>query len=337
MKILLIASPFCVLNENTYKSYTGMELLTYDLARELSLIGEDVTVACPKGSKIEDCSIIETQEANKELKENEDFVKYKHHLINFDIIHDMTHAKFVYLAKRKNKELKVISTIHDWFPFKTTPCLYPNFVCVSHAHSLFLSPILGVPIRTVYNGIKVNRYEYCEEKEDYFLDLGRIAQEKGVVNAIDCVKRARKELIIAGEDVFVPSLDYVYNVMERCDGTIIKYIGSVEHKKKVELLKKAKAILLLSTTDPFNLVAVEALACGTPIITLENSGGIKEIVEHGKSGFIAKNYDEVVDYIKQIDDINPISCRKRAQDFTTEKMANKYIELYKEILRGEEW
>jgi glycosyltransferase involved in cell wall biosynthesis len=122
----------------------------------------------------------------------------------------------------------------------------------------------------------------------------------------------------------------------------IKYIpmplDDRHHEAKKYLYQKAKAFLFpLQFEESFGLVSIEALSAGTPILTL-NMGAQKEIVEHGKTGFVANNLDELSRCIEEVDDLKPEDCRKAAVErFDRKVMAKNYMKLYKEVLDGAIW
>ena len=107
---------------------------------------------------------------------------------------------------------------------------------------------------------------------------------------------------------------------------------------KLQILSKAKCTIVPSTFgEPFGLVAVESMACGTPVVATPD-GALPEVVKHGKTGYIASSLTEMAEYVLNIDSINPKECRKHVErHFTKEKMAENYLKLYKQILNGDEW
>ena len=255
------------------------------------------------------------------------------------MIHDHTHHKFIYLHKAQNPELQICSTLHNQCNFQNPPpgVSRMNLICISNSHAAEASGILGVHAEIVYNGINLDNYTYNETKSDYFLFLSRISRMKGCHEAIEACKTSGNKLMVAGEDIFVQDPSYVLSIMNSCDGKNIKYLGNVSEDKKRELLSNAKALVLpILWNEPFGLVAIEALASGTPVITSPR-GAMLEIIQHRKSGLFCQNIGELKSAMKIIDTIKPEDCRKRAEEFTIEIMTKRYLELYERIIAGNEW
>lgn len=319
--------------------YAGIEAIVSDLSSELMNMGHDVTIVAPKGSVIsgqDTCRVIETVSPSFNNDERGAYEIYKDKLDRFDVIHDHTHLKYIYTHPKAN-DMPICSTLHNQCNFGSpAPVKHMNMIGISSWQSIATSGMLGIPIKYVHNGIDPSKYEYNENKGDKFLFLSRIARFKGAHEAISMAKRAGLKLDVAGEDVFVNDPPYVHSIMSSCTGGIT-YYGNVQPSIKVSLLSNARALLLpLLWDEPFGIVALEALASGTPVITL-NRGAMPEIIEHGKSGFVCNTIPEMYECLDKIDSIKPIDCRKRAEEFTVSKMANEYIKLYKQMLEGYEW
>lgn len=325
--------------------YGGIERVVWFLADELGKMGCEAVLFAPKGSvKPPNAEVFETVEPRFDFdmkREAQAMLMYKDTLPGFDIIHDHSHYLFSYKVKKDNPNIKlnVIATVHTLVPWRAPPPVkYPNLCGISRSHARWLTSRLGVPVRYVYNGINIDEFEYREKKEDYVLFLGRIMKEKGVHIAVDIAKKTREHLIIAGEDFNVPDQRYVRMIMDRCDDANITYLGKVSNEKRIELLAGAKAVLMPSLFDePFGLVAVEALASGTPVIA-SNMGALPEIVT-SKCGFTVDPVDVEmwVKALRNVGRIKPENCRRRAENFTSRRMAEKYLKLYGKVLRGEEW
>src|SRR3989344_3291426 len=117
------------------------------------------------------------------------------------------------------------------------------------------------------------------------------------------------------------------------DGKLVNYMGMVSLSEIFKYLKSAKAFVFpLQWEEPFGLVAVEAMTCGTPVITF-NRGSMPEIVKHNETGFIVKSVNEMSKSLEKIDDIDPRACRKHVEEnFTSEKMVDRYEKAYHKIL-----
>jgi len=252
----------------------------------------------------------------------------------FDIIHD--HCEFYSAPFSKFLKVPVVSTIHHpvfeemIILFKKFPNI--NYVAISKSQRKTAPGINFV--KTIYNGIPVERYTFEEKPKDYLLWLSKITPEKGISEAIEVAEQTGEKLIIAG---IIPKAqqDYFdYRIRPRIDGKQIQFVGAANFERKVELFKDAKALLYpIKRTEPFGLVVVESMACGTPVIAY-NEGSMPELIKDGKTGFLVKNKEEMVKAVSKIGSINRRVCRKYVKrKFCLEKMVNKYEALYYKILK----
>jgi glycosyltransferase involved in cell wall biosynthesis len=113
----------------------------------------------------------------------------------------------------------------------------------------------------------------------------------------------------------------------------IEYVGEVAGEEKIKFISKAKALLSpIQWDEPFGMSIIEALACGTPVVSMAR-GALPEIIQHGYNGFLAKNYDEFKKYMTMVDQIDPANCRKSVKEkFSARMMAQQYINRYKEVI-----
>jgi len=215
----------------------------------------------------------------------------------------------------------------------------------------------------VYHGIELNEYPVKEkaDKENYLFTIGRITRDKGQDKAIKIAKQTGSKLIIAGcvqnkiadkeffadlkksIDLIVEPQEYSVNDNNNyhekvikplldCDKQII-YIGEISCEHKKQWFAYAKATLFpIQWGEPFGLVMIESMACGTPVIAL-NKGAVPEIVVNGKTGYVLNSESDMVEAVKRIDSINPRQCRQHVQDnFSVTRMAYRYSELYQQII-----
>jgi len=213
----------------------------------------------------------------------------------------------------------------------------------------------------VYHGIDVEEYPVKDEpdKGSYLFTIGRITRDKGQDKAIEIAKRTGSKLIIAGnvqnkaaDREFFAGLqnsidlsvevgkgpvgnDYYDRVIKpllECDKQII-YIGEISSDHKKQWYRHARATLFpIQWGEPFGLVLVESMACGTPVIAF-NKGAVPEIVVNGKTGFVVDSINAMIEAVNRIDSINPYDCREHVQDhFSITSMSGKYSELYHQII-----
>ncbi|MBI6545360.1 MAG: glycosyltransferase [Cyanobacteria bacterium NC_groundwater_1444_Ag_S-0.65um_54_12] len=249
---------------------------------------------------------------------------------NVDLIHDHTKVAGVLLAKWAS--VPVLTTVHnDCSPIREEIYRsYPDhhYVFLSQAHADRYPGIL--PYGVVFNGIDLRQIPFrAQGREDYLLFLGRISAVKGAHEAIIVAQSAKLPLILAGP-VESSQKDYFANrVAPHIDGTLIRLAGEVAGSKKWLLLAKARALLMpLQWEEPFGLVMIEAMACGTPVIAFAR-GAAKEVVCHGITGFLANDRPGLLEGIANLAAINPYECRKWvSKKFSATTMAANYLALY---------
>ena len=170
--------------------------------------------------------------------------------------------------------------------------------------------------------------------------VGRISAFKKPHAAIKVAQETGTPVHIIGGS-FVDDKNYLESIKKECensDGLATLHLD-LSHGEKLKFVQSAKASLVPSDfKEPFGLVAVESLSCGTPVIAFDD-GALKEIVNNPKIGRICKDYDTFLDAVRKIDDVKyePVECRARAEYFSREKMAERYLKLYKEVTDGGEW
>jgi glycosyltransferase involved in cell wall biosynthesis len=186
----------------------------------------------------------------------------------------------------------------------------------------------------VYNGIDPKEYEFNNNPEDYFLYLGRLNKEKGVVAGIELAKAANKKLVVAGNIAGPEEWNYFFReVQPRLNNENTSFVGEVDFNEKVRLLKNAKALIFpINRREPFGLVMIEAMACGTPVIAFDK-GSVSEVIEDRKTGFVVEGKDQMIEAMNNIEKIKRKDCRKAVEkNFTLKQMVDKYEEIYKKLI-----
>ncbi len=248
---------------------------------------------------------------------------------DFDIIHN--HFDFLPLTYMKMTSTPVLTTIHGISSPKILPVYrkYNNqsyYVSISNAARI---PGLDY-IATVYHGIDLNQFTFNSEPKDYLLFFGRIHNDKGAKEAITIARKIGMKLILAG--IIQDKLYFKKNIEPFLDGDI-KYVGVAGPKRRDKLLGNAYALLNpINVPEAFGLSIVEAMACGTPVISF-NKGSIPEVILHGKTGFIVNSCEEAVMALKKVKEIERLECRRWVEkQFPVERMVDDYIKVYKSIL-----
>ncbi len=197
----------------------------------------------------------------------------------------------------------------------------PNIITISNSQRKGFTDIKY--LSTVYNGIDLKNFEFNKKPKDYFLFMGALGEHKNPKDAILASKKANVKLILAGGKKREPYFSKELKAL--IDNKNIKYVGEVFGKNQIDLFRNAKALLFpIKWEEPFGLVMIEAMACGTPVIAY-SSGAVKEVIKDKKTGFIVKNADEMAKKIKEIEKIKREDCRERVEEnFTTEIMIDGY-------------
>jgi glycosyltransferase involved in cell wall biosynthesis len=188
-------------------------------------------------------------------------------------------------------------------------------------------------ITTIHHGIDLSAYDFVPgARREYLVFLGRIAPMKGTHLAIQAARKSGLPLKIAGEVQPMYRDYFEKEIRPHLDGKNVEYVGEVDLKAKNLLLKSARALLFpIQWDEPFGLVMIEAMACGTPVLALPG-GAVPEVVKDGVSGYICHSVEELADHSRQLN-LDPSSVRAYAeQNFSLQAMAARYIELYESIL-----
>ena len=236
--------------------------------------------------------------------------------------------------------IKTFQTVHDplTFPYFKTLEFYDDFENIGFV-SVSLSQRKALPDfhmkYNVYNGIDLDRWKFNPQGGDKFCWSGRVIPEKGTHRAIEIAQKTGAEMHMAGfvYDGDKNNPDSYWNQKVRpLLGDKIR-LDYVPKEKLSDFYGNSKAFInTLEWEEPFGLVMIEAMACGTPVIAF-NRGSVKEIVKDGVTGFVVDNEDEMIEAVKNIGSISREACRKHVEEnFSIKKMVDSYIEIYKEFI-----
>jgi glycosyltransferase involved in cell wall biosynthesis len=189
-------------------------------------------------------------------------------------------------------------------------------------------------VRTIHHGIDLMRYRVREKKEGYLAFIGRIAPIKGTHLAIEVAKKAGMPLKIAGEVQPFFREYYDNQIKPHVDGNFVEYVGEADLEAKNELLGKARAMLFpIQWDEPFGLVQIESMACGTPVLALPG-GSVREIVCDGVSGYVGGSVDELARRARDLA-LPAAGVRGYVEaNFSLDRMVRQYAELYEELVAG---
>jgi glycosyltransferase involved in cell wall biosynthesis len=248
----------------------------------------------------------------------------------FDLIHNQ--ADFVPLAFSRLVETPVVTTIHGFSSDRIVPVFahYQDrvaYVAISDADRREGLRYAA----TIHHGIPLEDFPFDPRGSEDLLFFGRIHPDKGAAEAIDVARRAGRRLVMAG--IVQDRAYHESRIAPAIDGQRVVYDGPVGGDVRLRTLGSARALLhLINFDEPFGLSVVEAMACGTPVIA-QNRGSMPELIEHGVTGFLVSNIDEAIDAVARIGQIDRAACRARvAAMFTVERMADRYLSLYRELI-----
>jgi glycosyltransferase involved in cell wall biosynthesis len=207
----------------------------------------------------------------------------------------------------------------------------------------------------VHNAVVLTKFTFHPKKQKYFYTIGRFSPEKGNHIAAQLCDELGYTLKMAGTvagintpkqlilELSNPLSDYRgYTDFRYYSDKVwpitvknpdIQYLGNICAEEKDKLIGSARAFLLpIDWEEPFGMVMIEALACGTPVVAM-NRGSVPEIIEHGVNGFVANSVAEFKKYMQRVDEISPIACRESVEKrFSHEVMAKNYLNRYREVL-----
>ena len=256
----------------------------------------------------------------------------------FDLIH--SHLEHLSFPFAHLAAVPTVSTMHgrvDLEDFKPVYDRYTDLplVSISQSQSAFLPRMKWVD--TIYHGLPSTSYHLNPNPGSYLAFLGRLSPEKRPEVAIEVARRAGIPLKIAAK--VDRSNEAYFNAVIKplLSSSMIEYVGEITESQKQEFLGNAVALLFpIDWPEPFGLVMIEALACGTPVVA-RPFGSVPEILQDGVSGFIESDIDGLVDAVSRVSSLSRHACREEFEArFTADIMAARYENLYHRLIRSGE-
>jgi glycosyltransferase involved in cell wall biosynthesis len=340
LRIAMLAPPWIPVPA---PAYGGIEEVVRLLSEGLVARGHEVTLFAPPGSAssadvvtvLEAPHPDEIQQAQFEV----DHVARAFAEIDaaaergapYDVIHD--HVGHTALAMADRVGAPLVHTLHGPFTedasrFYARHGAKACIVAISRAQLDDAPPEMGGG-RVVHNPIDCAEWPFRADKEDVLLWIGRMSPDKGPHRAIAAARAAGMRLVLAGP-VQPGQEAYFAEQVEPALGDGVEYVGEADADRKRDLYGRARALLMpIRWPEPFGLVMVEALACGTPVIAFPE-GSAPEVVEDGRTGFIVEDEDAMAEAVGRLDELDPAACRAACEErFGVPAVVAAYEEVYR--------
>lgn len=256
-----------------------------------------------------------------------------------DLVHDHTLAGPVHAASRSSGDklpFPVVTTMHNQFDVELTD-IYRRvagevaIVAISHAQR---RPVPDLPIaRVIHHGIRAADFPVGDGQGGYCLFLGRMSPDKGPHRAMEAAYKAGMPLLMCAKMRDPWEFDYFDEYVRPYLNEDIQYLGEVPHERKLELLAGAAALLFpIRWNEPFGMVMIEALACGTPVLAFPE-GAVPEVIEDGRTGFLCREVADLSEAIGRIGELDRATCRGAVEGyFSADRMVREHLELFTTLL-----
>jgi glycosyltransferase involved in cell wall biosynthesis len=325
------------------KLYGGTERVVSWLTEELLVLGHEVTLFA-SGDSVTRAALVPIIPRALRLTRPrpEPFPAYALLLdalaqaaSDFDVVH--CHTDWLHLPLLDAIEVPHLTTIHNRLDTPDLPPVIKRFaavplISISDHHRIPLPSAnwLG----TVYHGMPVDMLQPRYEPGEYLAFLGRLTKEKGPEVAIALSRASGVPLRMAAKIPRLETRYYKERLQPIIDGQHVQLMGELDDAAKGEFLRRASALLFpIDWPEPFGLVMIEAMACGTPVIAFRR-GSVPEVIDDGVTGFIVDNEEQAIAAIHRVRDLDRRKVRATfEQRFTARRMAEDYIRLYQRILR----
>jgi glycosyltransferase involved in cell wall biosynthesis len=325
--------------------YGGVESVVSALTEALVRQGHDVTLFCAPGSVSSAKVVTLLDEAHPDEIERSLYevdhvvrafaaVEAAAHRGRFDVVHD--HCGFTALALADRIDTPFVHTLHG--PFTSSTAAFYAYhghkaalVSISRAQLAWAPPGLE-PLCSIPNPIDLGAWALQERKGDYLLWVGRMTPEKGPHRAIVAARAAGVRLVLAGVIQAGQQVFFDREIAPHIDGDRVRFVGEVGGSVKRSLFANARGLLMpIRWNEPFGMVMVEALACGTPVIAFPE-GAARELVVHGQTGYLVDGERAMADAVSNLPRIAPRACRAWvAEHCDVDVVASAYAETYRTV------
>ena len=324
------------------KYYGGTERVVSYLTEELVRQGHEVTLfasgdsetnarlvaGCPRSLRLD-------EHCNNQLT---------HHLVmlervfaraaDFDIIH--FHVDYTHFPLSRREPITQVTTLHGRLDIPDLVPLYREFrdmplISISNGQR---KPLAWANWQgTIHHGLPAHNYRFRAQPGSYLAFLGRISPEKRVDRAIDIATQAGMPLKIAAKIDPVDKDYFDLAIAPLLRNPLVEFVGEIGEQEKDEFLGNAYGLLFpIDWPEPFGLVMIEAMACGTPVIAYRG-GAVPEIMEHGRTGFVVEAMEDAVEAVRRVPQLSRERCREVFEKrFTATRMASDYVHVFKRLI-----
>jgi glycosyltransferase involved in cell wall biosynthesis len=324
------------------KWYGGTERVVSYLTEELVRQGHQVTLFA-SGDSITNARLVAACPRSLRLDprcQNQ----MTHHLVmleevfrraaEFDIVH--FHVDYMHYPLSRREPITHVTTLHGRLDIPDLVPLYREFQDI---------PVISIsdgqrePLpwanwqATVHHGLPAGKYRFREEPGNYLAFLGRVSPEKRVDRAIEIAREVGMPLKIAAKVDRVDK-DYFDSVIAPLlRDSFVEFVGEIGDEQKDEFLGNAFALLFpIDWPEPFGLVMIEAMACGTPVVAYRD-GAVPEVMEEGHTGFIVEGLEDAVEAVRRVSQLSRKRCREVFEKrFTAARMAQDYVQIFKRLI-----
>jgi glycosyltransferase involved in cell wall biosynthesis len=320
------------------RAYGGTERVVSYLTEALVELGHEVTLFASGDSVTQARLVAPVAHSLRTAPTQPDWLMWHTVLLDqvfaqaqrFDVIH--FHVDFLHFPLVRQCATPCLTTLHGRLDLPDLVPLHRHFreqalVSISHHQRL---PLAGSRwIATVPHGLPVDLYGFQPRPDDYFAFVGRISPEKRLDRAIEIAKATGTRLRIAAK---VDRADLVYferDIRPLLDHPLIEFRGEIGDEEKDDFIGRARALLFpIDWPEPFGLVMIEAMACGTPVLTYR-CGSVPEVLEDGVTGFIVDDQAQAIDAARRLHTLDRRQCRQAFEHrFTARRMAEQYLDVY---------
>ena len=323
------------------KYYGGTERVVSYLTEELVRQGHEVTLFASGDSETKAHLVAACRRSLRMDKHCVD--RLAHHMLmlehvvqraaEFDIVH--FHTDYLHFPLSRREQITHVTTLHGRLDLPDLVPLYQEF---REMPVISISNVQREPLpwanwqATVYHGLPADMYQFRDKTGTYLAFLGRVSPEKRVDRAIEIAKQVGIPLKLAAKVDRVDK-DYFETVVEPLlRHPFVEFVGEIGEGEKEEFLSNAYALLFpIDWPEPFGLVIIEAMACGTPVIAYRG-GAVPEVMEEGHTGFIVEGLEDAVDAVRRVPELSRKRCREVFDHrFTAARMAHDYVQVYERL------